>query len=177
MPLNVLITGGYFNLGFPSPPPALPPPPSRSRNKTDGTQKRRLPAGPPTRTQGSRVSIIFRVEQEQPGHHQLRRFGNVPRRKKAGDPAGVSCPLQVGSHLAVAAPVSECVGVPLSSALSVLCDCCLCPGVYRPACGARPGRLGRGRGMAASARTVCRPSGTLGSRPDLCLPHPSTPPP
>lgn len=43
MPANFLITEGYFNLGFPSPPPSSP---SRSRNKTDGTQKGRLPARP-----------------------------------------------------------------------------------------------------------------------------------
>lgn len=57
-------------------------------------------------------------------------LGNVLRRREAGDPAGVSCPLQAGSRLAMAQPVVECVGVHLAGVfcvLSVLCDCCLCP--------------------------------------------------
>lgn len=83
MPLNVLITGGYFNLGFPSPPPVLPPPPPAPEIKPTGPRSRGFPPGPPARTQGSCVHIIFRVEQEQPGH-KLRRLGNVLWRKEAG---------------------------------------------------------------------------------------------
>lgn len=131
MPPNVLITEGYFNLGFPSPPPDLPPPPPASEIKSTGPRRGGFPPGPPARTQGSCVHIIFRVEQEQPGH-QLRRLGNVLWRKEAGDPAGFSSPLQVVSRLAMAEPVVGCVGVPLAGVvclLSVLCGCCLCPGV------------------------------------------------
>lgn len=75
MPPNVLITGGYFNLGFPSPPPVLPPPPPAPEIKPRGPRSRGFPPGPPARTRGSCVHVLFRVEQGQPGP-KLRPLGN-----------------------------------------------------------------------------------------------------
>lgn len=83
MPPNVLITEGYLNLGSPSPPPALSPPPPSLEIKPTGLRKGGSPPGPPARTHGSCVHTISRVEQEQPGH-TLRRVGNVIWRKEAG---------------------------------------------------------------------------------------------
>uniref|UniRef100_A0A673V3M9 15-oxoprostaglandin 13-reductase n=1 Tax=Suricata suricatta TaxID=37032 RepID=A0A673V3M9_SURSU len=110
MPRSVLITEGYFNLGFPSPPPALPPPPPASEIKPTGPRRGGSPPGPPARTHDSCVPIIFSVDQEQAGH-KLRRLGNVLWRKEAEDLTGFSRALQVGSRLAMAEPVVGFVGV------------------------------------------------------------------
>lgn len=147
MPPNVLITEGYFNLGFPSPPPALPPPPPAPEIKPTGPRRGGSPPGPPARTHDSCVSIIFSVDRERAGH-KLRRLGNVLWRKEAKDPAGSFCALQVGSRLAMAEPVVGCVGVLLAGVvcvLSVLYGCCLCPRAYRQARGAS-GAAGSGPG-------------------------------
>lgn len=123
MPPNVLVTEGYFNLGFPSPPPALPPPPPAPEIKPTGPRRGGSPHGPPARTHGSCVHIICRVEQELPGHN-LRRLGNVLRRKEAGAPLA----FPVRSRLAAASQwrsLSLGVLVCTSPVSSACCQCCV----------------------------------------------------
>lgn len=147
MPRNVLVTEGYFNLGFPSPPPALPPPPPAPEIKPTGPRRGGSPPGPPARTHDSCVPVIFSADQEQAGH-KLGPLGNVLWRKEAEDPAGRPRALQVGGRPAMAEPVVGCVAVHLAGVVCVLSaprGSCLCP---RAPGGrvARPGRPGRGWG-------------------------------
>lgn len=120
---NVLKTEGYFNLGFPSPPPALPPPPPAPEIKPTGPRRGGSPPCPPARIHGSCVRIIFRVEREQPGH-KLRHLGNVLWRKEAGDPLA----FPVCSRLAATSQwrsLSLGVSVCASPVPSACCQCCV----------------------------------------------------
>lgn len=144
MPPNILITEGYFNLGFPSPPAALPPPPPAPEIKPPGPRSRGFPPGPPARVQGCRVHAAFRVEQNSlDTNRDVWVTCSGGRRPRPGRPflcaPGWQSPRSV----------VECVGVHLAGVvrvLSVLCDCCLCPqsvttGAWRASrvAGPRPG--------------------------------------